>query len=131
MFVGLFDLRNLIYMLEGDSPSDAMTRLSSTFLDPSCLLEKIRHRRRFCHECERTVGVDSDDGGYWYARFNMCGLSIEFLAEIDRFDALSSKSRTNRRRWSRLTRRDEQSLDGHNKKCQSGRGYYPLTHLPP
>ena len=118
MFVGLFDFRNLIHMLEGDSPSNTMTRLSSTFLDPSCFLEEIRYRRRFCHEYERPVGVDSDDGGYWYARFNMCSLSIEFLAEIHRFDALSSKSRPNRRCWSRLPRRDEQSLEGHNKKRQ-------------
>lgn len=118
MFVGLFDLRNLKYMLERDSPSDTMTRLSSAFLDTSCFLEEMRCRRRFYLESERPVGVDREDGGYWYTRFNMCSPSIKFLAEIHRFDPLSSKSRTNRRRWSCLPRRDEQSLEGNNKKRQ-------------
>jgi len=116
MFVGLFDLRNLKYMLERDCPSDTMTRLSSTFFDTSCFLEEMRRRRRFCPENERPVGVDCEDGGYWNARFNMRSPGIEFFAEIHRFDPFSSKSRTNGRCWSRLPRRDEQSLEGNNKK---------------
>ena len=120
MLVGLFDFRNLVHMLERDRPRDAVTRPPGALFDPSRLLEEMRRRRRFRRKRERAVGLDRDERRYGQAWLDMCGPGVEFLAEIHRLNPLGSQGWANRRRWSRLSGRNKQSLETHNKKRQSG-----------
>jgi hypothetical protein len=110
MGVGRFNLGNFIHMLERDGSDDVVAGPRCALLDACRLLEKICCGGRFCDKSKGAVGADGDESGDGHPSLNVCGTSVELLAEIHRFDTTRTKGRTDRRCRRSLASTYEDSL---------------------
>lgn len=107
-FVGLFDLGDLIYMLQRHFSNMFVGGFGCSLSHVGCLEQEPRCRWRLHLECERTVRLDGQKTWNRGARLKIGGSSVEFLTKIYGFDTLRTKSRTHRWSRSRLSGSDDQ-----------------------
>jgi hypothetical protein len=110
MFIGSFNLCNLVHVFEADGPNCLVAWSAGSLLNACCLFEKIRHRWGFRDEGEGSIGLNVDHGGNWDTRGDVGCTSVELFAKVHRPHAASAESWANRRRWSGLSGSDEETL---------------------
>lgn len=110
MFIGSFNLGNLVHVFEADGANCLVAWSAGSLLDACCLFQKKRHAGSFREEGEGSIGLDVDHGGNWDTRGNMGCTSVELFAEVHRPHAAGAESGTNRGRWSGLACCDEETL---------------------
>ena len=82
MFIGGFNLGNLIHVFEADCPDRLVARAAGSLLDVSCFFQKVRNGRGFGDEGEGPIGLNGDHCGNWYSRGYVGRPSVELFAEI-------------------------------------------------
>lgn len=92
MFIGSFNLRNLVHVFEADGPNCLVAWSASSLLDACCLFQKIRHRWSFRDEGEGSIGLNGDQGGNWDSRGDIGCTSVELFAKVHRPHAAGAES---------------------------------------
>ena len=110
MFIGSFNLCNLVHVFEADGPNCLVAWSAGSLLDACCLFEKVRHRWGFRDEGEGSIGLYGDQGGDWGSGGDVGRSSVELLAKVHRPHAASAESGANGRGWSGLACGDEETL---------------------
>ena len=85
----LFDLSNFIDMLQRHTTDDILARLICSLLYSCCLHEKPAGRGCFQLECERSIGLYSDDTGNRDAGDIVRSSCVEFFSKVNSFNSFN------------------------------------------